>query len=196
MRLFSWLRELVAGFFCADRDELRETAAELERELENTKRLAAAAVAQARRSELELREALEPEGAEQADEVRIRQLSNRVEEDRERAAQLIEQYRELRREMLRTLERLGDAAMIDKMNRERLALRKAPGGERRRMSRDDAGDLEAQARAEAVKLDTLDALERNKRPPAPERKSDGITATERARRILAEDVLGTILSED
>jgi len=90
MRIPGWLRQAVADFFHAASDETDAQVRQIGEELEELRSLTLLAVAQARRTELELHDAL---SAGSPDHHRLAELIARLEEERSRANNLMERYR-------------------------------------------------------------------------------------------------------
>ena len=184
MGILSWLRRVVADFFCVDECSAGPEAEQLERELQALKAVAALAVAQAGVAELRLREALEAGDARRTE---LPMLVARLEEERARAAGQVERYRERQTRALAEMRRLGEAQRAVRLNEARLEL-----GEFIQQASDTTDEqalaaLEDQARAEAARLDALDALSTGRRPTVPEspRTQEDIEA--HARKLIAED---------
>lgn len=183
MGLWSWLRSIVADFFCADADERDEAARRAQEELDELRRMAIFAVAQARRTELELREALaEPE----PDRGRLAYLVPRLEEERARAEGLMEQFREREQGEEQRLRRRGAVRAAQELNERRERLQAELARARRAAGEEELVQLEDEARAEAHRLDVLVALDEGGELPAvcgraPEAEED---LPARARRLL------------
>lgn len=182
MRILSWLRRLVAGFFCVDADERHRQARKVEERLEELRAVALLMVAQARRTELELREMM---GEDEPDTPRIAAVVTRLEDERARADELLERYREAEEEAEQRLGRLGQARALEEINERREDLRTFVN------RAGEAGDEEQldEARAEAMRLDVLEHLDAGKPPPsrARWRRGDDEEVMARARRLLEQD---------
>jgi hypothetical protein len=187
MGIMSWLRRIVADFLCTDGDESEREAGEEERELGAEKAVAALAVAQAHRSHLELQAAMQS-GA--ADPAQLGRLVGKLEEDRERARQLVVSYRESQRRMVENLRRRGEMRVAAELSRERQELRDFVARTEAAADEAELEPLEAEIRAEAARLDVLTALERGSTGAEFAEKPPGRTedVQERARALLAEDI--------
>ncbi len=163
MGLWSWLRSLVADFFCADADECDEAARRAQEELDELRGMAIFAVAQARRTELELREALA--GAE-PDRTRLAWLVPRLEEERARAEALVARFREREQAEEDRLRRLGGVRAVRALNRRRERLQAELARAHRAADEEELVQLEDEARAEAHRLDVLVALDEGGELPA------------------------------
>ncbi|MFO8079124.1 MAG: hypothetical protein R6V07_02355 [Armatimonadota bacterium] len=155
MRFLSWLRKAVADFFNAS--DAREADAErVRQELEKLRSLTMLAVAQARRTELELRDSLahEPEN-----DTRLATLVPRLEEERARADNLMQRYRAREAEEEERLSRLGQIQLAEEINQRRRDLRGRVDFAERTSREEDLNALEDEARAEAFRLDVVEALD-------------------------------------
>jgi len=183
MGILSWLRSLVADFFHADRDDLDEAARRAREELEELRGLAVFAVAQARRTELELREAL---AEAEPDRARLVWLVPRLEEERARAEALVERFHQREQEEEDRLSRLGSVRAAHELNdrRERLQaeLARADGA----ADEEELTRLEDEARANAHRLDVLVALQEGRDLPSVGKHMAEADADllERARRLV------------
>lgn len=187
MRILSWLRQTVADFFCADDDERDLEAERAREELDELRSLALLAVAQARRTELELRDALQG-GDEPAR--RLADLVPRLEEERARASDLVERFRRLETEEEARLSRLGQLRLAEEVNERRRELRGAIDLASRASREEDLTAMEDEARAEAFRLDVvsrLDAGEPFERATPGELGAEELRA--RARKLLEEQLL-------
>lgn len=185
MAILSWLQRIVAGFFCADTDELAAAADEAHKEFGAAKAVAALALAQAHRAELELREALDATG----DDALIAPLINTVQEARERAREQIANYRERQQRAETALERIGEVQRAAELNREREGLRQFISRVESAVDEEALAHLEAEVRAEAAKLDVLERLEGGADGVAiaVEAANEDQDLTSRARALLAQD---------
>lgn len=163
MGILSWLRSIVADFFCADADECDEDARRAREELEQLRSMAIFAVAQARRTELELREAL---GEAEPERARLAWLVPRLEEERARADALVERFHEREQAEQERLRRLGQLKGARALNRRRERLQAALARADRAADEEELTRLEDEARAEAHRLDVLVALDQGEEPPA------------------------------
>ena len=184
MSILSWLRRVVADFFCVGDGDAGLAAEQLERELEALKAVAALSVAQAGVTELRLREAL---AAGEAGRAELPGLVSRLEEERARAAEQVERYRERQSRALAEMRGLGEAQRAVRLNEARVEL-----GEFIRQTADATDEaalvgLEEEARAEAARLDTLDALSAGRRPPATDLPRGQEELEARARKLVAQD---------
>lgn len=183
MRILSWLRDAVADFFCVGPDSREREAERNRQELEELRSLTMLAVAQARRTELELRDALAEDPAE---EQRLVDLVPRLEEERARASNLMESYREREAQEEERLTRLGQIRMAEEINERRRELRGAIDFASERAREEELAAMEDEARAEAFRLDLLEDLDTGRGfDRQPERKPEE-DWTERARRLLEE----------
>jgi len=146
----------VADFFCADTDEREREAEQVRAELEELRTLALLAVAQARRSELELRELM---AAPEPEMTRLSALVPRLEEERARADELLERYRLREEAEEERLARLGALHHSAEINELRDELREAIGRADRARDDEELARLEDEARAEAHRLDVLAQLD-------------------------------------
>lgn len=189
MTTLSWLRNLVAGFFDSEVDELSTARGDTERGLEALKAVAALAVAQAGRAELELREALEAGAPDATVQARTRRLC----EERARAAGLVEAYRERQERAIDDLGRLGEARRIEQLNAERERLRRFVTSSAAVRDREALAEIEDEARAEAARLDVLAALESGDRPALEAvMAADQEGVRQQARNLLDEDTVGQL----
>jgi hypothetical protein len=181
MRILSWLRQAVADFFCAGSDEDDAEARSARRELEELRSLTLLAVAQARRTELELREVLDeepPDGARLAD------LVPRLEEERARANNLMAGYRRREDEEAERLSRLGQVRLAGEINERRRELREALNVASSAGRREELVQMEDEARAEAFRLDVLDRLDSGERHERERARGGPESLTARARELL------------
>lgn len=188
MGLLSWLRRVVAGFFCADRDDIGAPAAEDQSAPAAAKAVAALAVAQALRAEVELREAL---AAGEEGEVHIAALTSQLQESRHRASLHIHTYRERQQQAAEDLQTIGEIRRAEEINEERERLSRLLARVEALTDPEGLEQLEAEARAEAARLDVLDALSEGIEQPlptvTPTQHSD---ARERARALLELEPFG------
>ncbi len=186
MRTLNWLRALLADLFGTERDEAGAIAEQAEHQVAAAKAAAALAVAQAQRCELALRDALE---AGATDPGSLGPLVADLEEVRERARGQIALYREQQQAAARLLERMGELNRLNSINRQRETLRQVVVTTPDTTDPEAVVDRELAARAEAVRLDGLDALERRGGAAAiageTPRPHDDVMA--RARELLAGD---------
>jgi len=156
MRILSWLRRVVADFFCVEPDECDLENERNRQELAELRSLTMLAIAQARRTELELKDALDagPPGSES-----LLVLVPRLEEQRARADKLMERYREREAEEEERLARLGQVRLTHELNERRRELRDAVGIASETSREEELVAMEDEARAEAFRLDVLDELD-------------------------------------
>ena len=155
MGIISWLRRIVADFFCANGDELTLASQQAQAEIEELRGLTIFAVAHARRTELELREIM---ATDEPDQARLAWLVPRLEEERARAAALVERYRQRQEAEAERLERLGELRATEEITR-REELRRSIGRAGEALSEEELTGLEDEARGEASRLDVLEHLE-------------------------------------
>ncbi len=196
MRIISWLRSIVADFFRADTDEREREAEQVRAELEELRTLALLAVAQARRTELELRELM---AAPEPEMTRLSALVPRLEEERARADELLERYRQREEAEEERLERLGAVRHSAEISRRRDDLRAAIGRAGHARHDEELARLEDEARAEAHRLDVLAQLDAG--APADEVPAAPVGPAERdllarARALLDESDSEAHLSQD
>lgn len=186
MKVWSWLRRIIADFFRGDRDDHDVATAQVERELAGARAVAALAVAEARRAELELREALERESGDAA---QLTHLTARLEEARERARAQVAAFHQRRAQATGELERRGEVAQVARLNRDRESLRTFTARAVAASDRDALDEMEDRVRAEAAALDVLDALDAGQSVARGETDAgpQAGDAAERARRLLARD---------
>lgn len=186
MKVLSWLRRIVADFLRGDREDTEVAAGQIERELAGARAVAALAVAQARRAELELREALETDPGNAAQLTRLAAL---LEEARDRARMQVAAFHQRRARAAEALERSGEAAQAARLNRDRESLRVFADRAAAVSDRDALDDMEDRIRAEAAALDVLDALDGGQPLATEARHAQTQTddAAARARRLLARD---------
>lgn len=186
MKVMMWLRRIITDFFRGDTDDTELAAGEIDRELAGARAVAALAVAQARRAELELREALETDPANAAQLTRLAAL---LEEARDRARMQVAAFHQRRARAAEALERSGEAAQAARLNRDRESLRVFADRVATVADREALDDMEDRIRAEAAALDVLDALDW--RQPLATKARDAYTQTDdpaaRARSLLARD---------
>lgn len=183
MGILSWLRSIVADFFCADDNGCDEEARRTREELEELRAMAIFAVAQARRTELELREALagaEPDGR------RLAYLVPRLEEERARAEALVERFRAREQAEEERLRRLGSVRAAQELNRRREHLHNELDRAGRAVDEEELARLEDEARAEAHRLDVLVALNEGEQLPPTHSRTPGAEEDllARARRLV------------
>ncbi|MFW6438154.1 MAG: hypothetical protein ACOCZ7_03985 [Armatimonadota bacterium] len=172
----------MADFFNADSDERDAETEEARRELEELRSLVMLAVAQARRTELELRDTLE---AEPRDNTRLANLVPRLEEERARAEALLERYRKREDEEEQRLARLGQVRLAEEVNERRTELRGALDLASQTSRAEELTAMEDEARAEAFKLDVLDRLDAGEDyVPGVEHNAGEEDLEERARKLL------------
>ena len=186
MKVWSWLRRIVADFFCGDRDDLEVATGEIERELAGARAVAGLAVAQARRAELELKEALE---RDPGDEGQLTHLATLLEEARERARLQVAAFHQRRTQAAGEFERRGQATQAARLNRERESLRMFADRAAAMSDREALEGMEDRVRADAAALDVLDALDAGQPvvTEARDAQPQADDAAERARRLLAQD---------
>lgn len=184
MRLAQWLRRILADWAEASPSPDERIAGDCQRAVEALRAAAALAVAQAQRSELELREAL---AAQTPDDAHVAALVSRLEQDRQSADQQVAAFRRYREQAEDALERLGDARRIEALNHQRERLREFVASAEAAADPEHAARLELEARAEAARLDVLEDLEHghNSAPTPPVEGS----ALARARELLAHTAL-------
>ncbi len=182
MGIISWLRRIVADFFHANGDELTQASQQAQAEIEELRGLTIFAVAHARRTELELREVM---ATDEPDRVRLAWLVPRLEEERARAAALVERYRQRQEAEAERLELLGELRATEEITRRREELRRSVGRAGEALSEEELAGLEDEARAEAVRLDVLERLEAGDvgEVAAADRRAD-VDLVARARRLL------------
>ncbi len=156
MGVISWLRRIVADFFRVSGDEFDAGDEAARRQLEQLRDLAILSVAQARRTELELREVM---AAEEPDEGRLRWLVPRLEEERARAGELLARYRRHQNDESRRLARRGELQVTEEINERREELRRFIGRAGEASDTEELQRLEDEARAEAHRLDVLNQLD-------------------------------------
>ena len=184
MRFLSWLRRAVADFFDAGHDEREAEAERIRRELEELRSVTMLAVAQARRSELELREAL---NAASPDPARLAELVPRLEEERARADTLLQRYRDREADEEERLVRLGQVRLAEEINERRRDLRGEIDLVSRTSRDDELTAMEDEARSEAFRLDVLSSLDAGEDYRLSADQSAGTEELEaRARKLLGE----------
>ncbi|MFW5867439.1 MAG: hypothetical protein ACOCX2_06455 [Armatimonadota bacterium] len=188
MRIMSWLRRAVADFFNADSDERDAEAERAREELEELRSLVMLAIAQARRTELELRDALD---AETPGGIRLAELVPRLEEERARASTLLERYRRREAEEEQRLARLGQIRLAEDVNERREDLREDIDLASRTSRTEELTAMEDEARAEAFRLDVLDRLDAGEgHAPGTSSATEEEELTARARKLLEEPAIG------
>jgi len=190
MGIRSWLRRTVADFLCTHGDEPDQVIPE--RELDAAKDVAALAVGQAESARIELEEALADGRTHQA---RLAALVSRLEEERARARRFVASYREAQRRAVEHFRRSGDAARAAELNRERERLREFVARTEAATDEWQLAQMEGELRAEAVRLDVLEALDRGDAVAQMTERPSGQTedVTARARAILAEEAYADLL---
>jgi len=186
MRIMSWLRQAVADFFCAGSDEDDAQSRSARRELEELRSLTLLAVAQARRTELELREALDEEPP---DGTRLAELVPRLEEERARANNLMARYRRREDEEAERLSLLGQVRLAGEINERRRELREALDVASAAGSREELVHMEDEARAEAFRLDVLDRLDSGERHEREPGRGGPESLAARARELLGQPAI-------
>ncbi len=156
MRIPSWLRGTVADFFRVESDEDDAEAERARSELAEARSLALLAVAQARRTELELRDVLAG-GA--PDPTRLAELVPRLEEERGRADNLVAEYRRLEDETAARMTRLGNVRLAEELNERREELREDMDAASRASRDEQLAQMQDEARADAYRLDVLERLD-------------------------------------
>jgi len=189
MRIPSWLRQTVADFFRVESDEDDAEAERARRELEEARSLALLAVAQARRTELELRDVL---AAGASDPTRLAELVPRLEEERGRAGNLMADYRHREDETAARMTRLGNVRLAEELNERREELREAMDAASRAGRDEQLAQTEDEARTDAYRLDVLDRLDAgdgwSRESAASERDAGGeAELIARAQQLLAEE---------
>ena len=182
MGILGWLRSLVADFLNAVHDGDDARGEEARGELEQLRSLAMLATAEARRTELELKDAM----AAGPDAARLADLVPRLEEQRARARDLLERYRTRDQEETRRLQRAGEARLAGEVNARRRDLRRAIDAASAASREEELARMEDEARAEAFRLDVLDRLDAGE--PVRDEVSDAREADleQRARTLLEE----------
>lgn len=183
MRILSWLRRAVADFFCDGPDEDEAEADRTRQELEELRSLTLMAVAQTRRTELELQQALEESPP---DNTRLAVLVPRLEEERARANNLMERYRRREAKEEERLFRLGQVRLAEEINERRQDLRDTVNLASAARE-EELVELEDEARAEAFRLDLLEKLDAggvHDREAASGAQEEELAA--RARQLLGE----------
>jgi hypothetical protein len=184
MRLAQWLRRILADWAEASPSPDERIAGDCQRALEALRAAAALAVAQAQRTELELRDAL---AAQAPDHAHVAALVSRLEQDRQSADQQVAAFRRYREQATEALERLGDARRLEALNEQRERLRKFVVSAEAVADPEHAARLELEARAEAARLDVLDDLEHGHIPAAAPPVEGSAVA--RAHELLAQTSL-------
>jgi hypothetical protein len=156
MRIPSWLRRAVADFFCVGPDEDEAAAEAARQELEELRSLTTLAVAQARRTELELKDVL---SRPEPDEQRLVELVPRLEEERARANNLMERYRQREAREEERLSRVGQVRLAEELNQRRRELRETVNTTSAAARESELVEMEDEARAEAFRLDVADTLD-------------------------------------
>ena len=192
MGFLSWLRRVIADFSDARSDDLERAAEEAQRELQASKAVAALAVAQAQRSELELREAL---NQNPPSEVQLAGLVARLEDERSRATTLISRHRDLQERARKALEQLGEAQRITALNEGRESLRDFVTRTEATLDTEAVERLELEARAQAATLDVLETLDHGLPPPTARPATDEGNVRERAERLLRDGPYDRILQD-
>ncbi|MGD9496116.1 MAG: hypothetical protein AB7Y46_07385 [Armatimonadota bacterium] len=195
MRIISWLRDLVADFFSAGEEADSREAELIRGDLEKLRTLVLLAVAQARRTELELRELL---AVAEPDARRVESLAQRLEEERGRARELVEQFRQREAEAAEHLSRLGQVRLAEEMNARREDLRRSLAEAGRARNEAELARLEDESRAEAYRLDVLERLDAGRQVREPPRAAARLTDAEiiaHAKALLDESENGEPLSE-
>lgn len=162
MSLMSWLQQVVADFFGADKQEFRRIIAQAEADLRDAREAAAQSVARAQRARLELFDAMAQ------DQAPAYELLRSAEEADARARREIDRYRQQRDHLQRCLCRADDTLNLDRENRRRNQLRRSAARTDNIGEFDDLDDIETRTRAEAARLDALDSLERGEPPVSGE----------------------------
>lgn len=182
MRIPGWLRRAVADFFCMSTDEPDPEAERAREELDGLRSLTMLAAAQARRTELELQDVL---ADDPPDSARLAELVPRLEEQRARADNLMEQYRRRESEEEERLSRLGQLQMAEEMNERRRELREEVSQAALIAREEQLQRMEDEARAEAYSLDVVNRLDAGD-PGDIQRGSDAADRdlAERARILL------------
>lgn len=156
-RLLEIIRDLVRG----TPEPAQEAQERAEQRCRLARAAAALAVAQAQRTELELREAL---GRGKEGELLLPALVERLEEDRRRARLQVETFRELQRQAAAQMRLQGDVQGLEALNRERENLQSVLARANAAGNRAELEQLEVEVRAEAARLDLLEQLERGFEP--------------------------------
>jgi hypothetical protein len=151
-------------------------------ELDELRSLTMLAAAQARRTELELQDVL---ADDPPDSARLAELVPRLEEQRARAGNLMEQYRRRESEEEERLSRLGQLQMAEEMNERRRELREEVSQAALTAREEQLQRMEDEARAEAYSLDVVNRLDAGE-PGDVEPGSDAADRdlAERARMLL------------
>jgi hypothetical protein len=165
-------------------DEPDPEAERAREELDGLRSLTMLAAAQARRTELELQDVL---ADDPPDSARLAELVPRLEEQRARADNLMEQYRRRESEEEERLSRLGQLQMAEEMNERRRELREEVSQAALIAREEQLQRMEDEARAEAYSLDVVNRLDAGE-PGDVERGSDAADRdlAERARELLEE----------
>lgn len=185
MRIMGWLRDAVADFFCAGSEDENRESERAREELEELRSLTMLAVAQARRTELELQDAL---ATEPPDEQLLVDLVPRLEEERARADNLMERYRVREAQEQQRLARLGQVRMAEEINERRRELRGAVDFTSEATSEEQLQAMEDEARAEAFRLDVAEDLDAGRGFDRASEARSSEDLTERARRLLEEPI--------
>lgn len=185
MGILSWLRRTVAGFFCADTDDITAATAQAETELAAARHVAVLAVAQAQRTELLLREALD---AGDSREAQLASLTTQLTQARARAAEQVAAYKDHQKRLADTLEKLGELQRAARINEERDRLRRLLTEPQTPVEQEALAELEIELRAEAGRLDVLDALDHGITPRVNDVDGPGRHegAAQRAKAVLDE----------
>ncbi|MGC9316680.1 MAG: hypothetical protein ACP5KN_01435 [Armatimonadota bacterium] len=196
MGIISWLRRIVADFFCVGEDDTTREAEQVRAELDELRTLVLLAVAQARRTELDLRQLLD---AAEPDVRKLTLAMSRLEVERGRARELMDRFRMREEAAAERLARLGDLRMAEEINQRRAELRRSIGETGGALDKEELTRLEDEARAEAYRLDVLDHLEAtggHTPQPAPHTPpQDRENVISRARALLEEPNIEEPLSE-
>jgi hypothetical protein len=163
-------------------DEPDPEAERAREELDGLRSLTMLAAAQARRTELELQDVL---ADDPPDSARLAELVPRLEEQRARADNLMEQYRRRDSEEEERLSRLGQLQMAEEMNERRRELREEVSQAALIAREEQLQRMEDEARAEAYSLDVVNRLDAGE-PGDIQRGSDAADRdlAERARMLL------------
>jgi hypothetical protein len=178
MSIWSRLRRLIERLIYGNADVEDGDSDRLEDEIERLRAVCVLAIAEAERTELELREAVE-EGRDGA----LAGLVPELERSRDRARRLIQQYRRREAEVEAQLQALGEVRRIERLNRRREKLAEFISSAEEATGEGCVQQLEDEARAEAIRLDVIERLNRGQAARGP---SAGGDLHDRARRLLEE----------
>lgn len=194
MELLKRLWRVIRLFATDEQDVPPVALQDAERDLAALRSVAALSVAQAQRAQLELREAVD---APHTTPGELDSLVAQLVQLRTRARNDVEAYRAHQRAMTEALQRLGEARRAAELSEQREELRTLVARSEAAADEGALQRIEDEVRAEAARLDVLNALEAGDltvlHRPAPHSAGD---VREKARRLLDEDAFGDLLTGD